>query len=423
MVDERTCSECGRGFQASPWSRGNQCPECAATAEKSPAVSLPPQSSPDENADTPRGWDFHPRTGDAEDIESVPVTEEQVPVSELGKTPVEAQPPTAGGTREIYSAALRDRRTKARTGASAEPPLPHHGGAGGRPPLFKDTGFWIVLAMGVMPLFINGIENPVYKLSGMIFFFALLWGGVFQGFVLRSTASLYLPLLAFFFTGVVGLFALLRLYALLPSAYMEMAHNGDRVVQLLGYVFQVGLCEELCKLIPVFLYLYVRRENATVEMAVLVGIFSGLGFAAFENIQYSEAMAMTAVNKVAMGGRYGGLRGALEGANLGVIQAMGVVLLRSISLVFVHAVLSGIGACLFVTGFFRGRRGAGYCVLALVIPAVLHGVNDWLNNIQTVLGGLTIAASFIFLYGYLGRIDSLIAAGRDEPGSGIAEEE
>ena len=67
---------------------------------------------------------------------------------------------------------------------------------------------------------------------------------------------------------------------------MGMAESDSSTISLLGYIFQVGLCEEVIKILPVFAYILVYRKKADPLKAVLIGIFSGLGFAAFENMTY-----------------------------------------------------------------------------------------------------------------------------------------
>jgi len=63
-----------------------------------------------------------------------------------------------------------------------------------------------------------------------------------------------------------------------------MQHSSSILVSLTGFVLQTGVMEELCKAITVLAYLLLKRKNAEPFTAILIGVFSGLGFAASENL-------------------------------------------------------------------------------------------------------------------------------------------
>ena len=78
--------------------------------------------------------------------------------------------------------------------------------------LFKDTMFWVVLVLGVLPLLIGTLSDTELQYLGMLFFFAMIWGGLFRSVVLKSNEKVTLPIAAFFFTGIVGIFLLLHVF-------------------------------------------------------------------------------------------------------------------------------------------------------------------------------------------------------------------
>ena len=112
-----------------------------------------------------------------------------------------------------------------------------------------------------------------------------------------------------------------------------MPDSPSVLLSLAGFIIQTGVLEELCKAIPVVAYLVIKRGNAEPFTAILIGVFSGLGFAASENLFYGEAA---------------------RGHAPGVLH----VLLRSLSTVLGHAVLSGIVAYFLVMAFLTKRRVA-----------------------------------------------------------------
>ena len=96
------------------------------------------------------------------------------------------------------------------------------------------------------------------------------------------------------------------------------------------------------------------------------------------------------------------------GAALGTYYAMVNVMLRSLSLVFCHAIWSGIFAYFVTTGFAAGSRLAAMFLIGLFVSAMLHGVYDWLTGIQMTFAALVVAGSFVLFYAYLTKLRLLI---------------
>ena len=265
----------------------------------------------------------------------------------------------------------------------------------------RDFVFWIVTALAIVPLLIATIERTEYQLTAFALFFAVLWGVMFKFLVIRSEVT-WIPLIAsLFFTGIVGMQLLLFSYrSVLPEAYTAMAFSQSGVTRLLGFVFQVGICEELIKIIPVVGYLAWKRKAADPIAAVLVGVFSGLGFAAFENMDYGERSVLQSAVLARNAG--------VAGAALGTYYAMVNVMLRSLSLVFCHAIWSGIFAYFVTTGFAAGSRLAAMFLIGLFVSAILHGAYDWLTGIQMTFAALVVAGSFVLFSAYLTKLRLLI---------------
>lgn len=265
----------------------------------------------------------------------------------------------------------------------------------------KDSVFWIVSALAVIPILIATISRLEYQLTAFALFFAILWGVVFKTVIIRSKVS-WKPLIAsLFFTGIVGIQLLLFFSeSVFPEVYISMASSKSGLTSLLGFIFQVGICEELVKIVPVVAYLLWKRKKADPIAAVLIGIFSGLGFAAFENMHYGE----NALSRTLFMTREAGYAGAVAGTYLAMVQ----VLLRSLSLVFCHAIWSGIFAYFITTGFAAGSRLAAMFIIGLSVSAVLHGAYDWLTGVQMTFAAFSIAGSFILFYAYLTKLKQLV---------------
>ena len=267
----------------------------------------------------------------------------------------------------------------------------------------KDVIFWAVTALAVVPLLISTIERTEYQLTAFALFFAVLWGVVFKLLVVRSSRP-WTPLIgSLLFTGCVGIPILLFGYrTVTPDAYLAMASSKSGVVSLAGFVIQVGVCEELVKIVPVIGYMTWKRKQADPIHAVLIGVFSGLGFAAFENMDYGWQAIVGSARQAYEDGVLGAARGTHT--------AMVLIMLRSLSLVFCHAVWSGIFAYFITTGFATGKRLPAMFVIGLAVSAVLHGVYDWLTMVQMTFATFVVAGSFVLFYSYLTKLRLLVGA-------------
>ncbi len=184
------------------------------------------------------------------------------------------------------------------------------------------------------------------------------------------------------FTGTVGIFMLLffQILAAMPRG-LWIGGRGlgvliFLVLKLIGYSYRcasdpdigfwgsffgftigVGLCEELCKALPIWYYLTNAKKTGW-RGACLVGLASGIGFGVSEGIMYSGDM-------------YNGIHGAQ------------IYLVRFLSCVSLHAMWSGSVALLMyknqdfldVEGFGGILAGIFYYLGAAMI---LHGLYDTL---------------------------------------------
>ena len=155
------------------------------------------------------------------------------------------------------------------------------------------------------------------------------------------------------------------------------------------------------------IYLAWKRNAASPLVAILVGIFSGLGFAAFENMSYGQSAIFRSAVLAKKAGQVG--------AAVGTRGAMINVMLRSLSLVFCHAIFSGIFAYFVTTGFAAKRRFVAMSAIGLGVSAVLHGAYDWLTGVQMTAATGVVVFSFVLFYSYLIKLRQLL-----EPDSSVA---
>ena len=124
----------------------------------------------------------------------------------------------------------------------------------------------------------------------------------------------------------------------------------------LGFTFGVGLCEELCKALPVAFYLS-GPEKRTLREVCLVGLASGVGFGVSEGITYSSEY-------------YNG------------IQDIWIYVIRFLSCVSLHAIWAGGVALLMYRNQdyleWSWEAALGFVVYYLLAAMILHGVYDTL---------------------------------------------
>ncbi|HQR08974.1 MAG TPA: PrsW family glutamic-type intramembrane protease [Gemmatales bacterium] len=90
----------------------------------------------------------------------------------------------------------------------------------------------------------------------------------------------------------------------------------------------------------------------------------------------------------------------------GIQMAMYMMTLRSLSLVFSHAIWTGIASYYIAFSVAHRRSFLVYFLAGLAISATLHGLYDWMLGIQVTLASMIIALSFFIFYGYLRVLNS-----------------
>lgn len=212
-------------------------------------------------------------------------------------------------------------------------------------------------------------------------------GGIFLLLVfqfLAFTAPLYF---GFRVRGIIGLILLILL--LIGLSYRcALDPEMSFIPSFLGFVFGVGLCEELVKAIPIVIYLK-NAEYSRWRVAMLVGLASGVGFGVSEGVMYS-------------GDYYNGLAGP------------SIYVVRFLSCVALHATWAGSVGLLMHTDSdtlfedFDFATAGMFIVKYLSIAMVLHGLYDVLLKMEAPWAALLVAiASFGWLAFLVHRSEKL----------------
>lgn len=258
--------------------------------------------------------------------------------------------------------------------------------------LARDKALWVVLLTCFIPLLTRMSPNDVQIVIFCVLS-ATLWAVFFKNFLLVDSGGWALPFSAMVFTGVTGVGFLLACYYLLPPVYMRMTQSADLLVSLSGFVIQVGACEELCKIAPALVYvLWQKGRGRPVHSrtVIVLAVFSAIGFSADENVDYARRAVLHATE-------------CAKHANpdvlvTGVKGAMVSYLFRSLALVFLHAVLSGIFACFLAIGAHTRRLWPVLFVFGLAASAGLHGVYDWMVARSLLGAAIVVWLTFVLFY-------------------------
>ncbi len=241
--------------------------------------------------------------------------------------------------------------------------------------------FWVVLVVAMMPLLLAafGFQSA----QGMILYFAFLWFFIFVRLFRLNlhggrSADVFLVIVLVIFFGL-GMFLPLMRYLLSPL--YSLIQVPFLPFRWLGFVLGVGVTEEMTKALPVFILLWIASRQGrrlSLQAALLLGVASGLAFAGFENIMYSEQF----------GARIFGM----------TFTQPDVVLSRLLMTPFLHSVWAGLVAfnlgLVHVSGPFRLGRAFAIAGPGLMLAALLHGSYDTLAA-SPVLAILVGAISYL----------------------------
>lgn len=247
-----------------------------------------------------------------------------------------------------------------------------------RKKLFKDNRFLILALIGLAPAFL--IKFTFF--SGITFYaialyFSSIWGLFYYYLFKTKQVNLKRTLFVFFLTQ----FLILLLFGLqvLPgiSHIYSLTESSSIFEQLIGYVFGVGLLEEIIKALPIYFIAKYSKEPLIPQTLVFYGLISGTGFGASEGVLYQ-----TGIN-----------------AQLDYDTAFFMNVARLTSLPFLHSIWSGIaGYFISFANLYPKYRKSLY-FLAIGIPAVLHGFYDvfgWnLIGLSVTLLGVILLVSYL----------------------------
>lgn len=165
-------------------------------------------------------------------------------------------------------------------------------------------------------------------------------------------------LLFHFYIGFGSVF--LWILKLIGLSYIAALHPGTPFIySLLGFTLGVGLCEEVCKALPLIAHFHGRRPWLSWQGACLWGLASGVGFGVAEGVHYSASY-------------YNGI----EPANAYVV--------RFVSCVALHAIWTAAAGIMVynqqatIQGTMARYEWFVPILIMVAVPMILHGLYDTL---------------------------------------------
>jgi protease PrsW len=260
--------------------------------------------------------------------------------------------------------------------------------------LYSSNTVKILLFFGLFPLVIGLVANPVNLeqtawLLGI--YYASIWGVVLYNLIKPAWFSWRETLKCVFFTAIVGipLLLLIQKFPLFQLLYAAAESNLGIIPQLIGFILGVGVLEEICKALPVYLFLLRPRKLNEPLTGAFYGAMSGLGFAIAEGGSYSILYAFNLARGQSGFGSY--------------ILANTI---RFVSLPLFHAILAGIVGYFLGLAAINRSRQLPIMFIGVALAAVLHGSYNTFSN--GVLGLVIIGFTILLFVAYLRRSQQMV---------------
>jgi RsiW-degrading membrane proteinase PrsW (M82 family) len=240
---------------------------------------------------------------------------------------------------------------------------------------------WLAL-LGLTPAFLIRFFSPVPFITFYVIslYFSIIWG-LFFFYFFKTPQIKTKTTIALFFILQVFVFLIWDILRLPEWPCINLLYNFTEshsfIVRLIGFIFGVGLLEEVVKAIPLLLIVWRTKEPYIPQSLVFYGLMSGIAFGVFEGVQYQMMINVQ-----------------LDYAN-----AFFMNVARLTSLPFLHAVWTAIAGYFIAFARLYPKYRLSLYFLAIGIPSVIHGLYDTLG--WNILGLLLMLMSVVLLMAYL----------------------
>jgi RsiW-degrading membrane proteinase PrsW (M82 family) len=255
--------------------------------------------------------------------------------------------------------------------------------------ILKSPVFRFLCLFALTPLAIQVLGTYGSILNGLAIWSGVLWAlllfRLFGGRELRFSWAV--GVLLFTFLVMLPLF---QVYIAVPPHLTEwLIKSRFFLVRCFGYVFGVGVREELCKAVPLVALAVLWAGMKNPVNGLVLGMMSGVGFAASENVYY---VLVTLNNAIAETRRSGDFSSFVVPVFNNVVRMM--------TGPFGHGCYTGIfGYFISLAAADRARRVPLFLV-GLAVASVVHGSYDAFVELSVLLGVAVKAFAFFLLMTY-----------------------
>lgn len=235
------------------------------------------------------------------------------------------------------------------------------------------------LGLSVIMLFPVGGYLAFYVIS---LYFALIWG-LFFAYFFRTRQVSWKTTASTFFLTQAGVFVIFS--GLNRLNFFYIFTHAPFPFSVIGFILDVGVTEELAKMLPLLIIERRAREPLLPQTMVYYGLMAGIAFGVFEGVEYQTSVNMQA----------------------DYVTAFVLNIARLTSLPFLHAIWCGMaGYFVGMAGLYPRYRKVLY-TLALAIPATLHGLYDTFASVSYLVSLGIGFLSVLLLMAYLRKSSSL----------------
>ncbi len=269
-------------------------------------------------------------------------------------------------------------------------------------PGWKQGSRLLVIAYGLLPSLFVVLFSATTNLSAPGWAYSLaiapLWAVAFWLLIRPGPIT---KLIAWLAVGIVA--AVILLLPVLTLPWENALDRTSAIHNLLPWIYGVGIAEEVTKALPILiaalLLRWIWKITLDVRIWMFLGTIAGLAFGVRESVQYTASYLM-------QDNHSGGLAVPL--------------ILTFAQRVFVdgfqHAVWAGIAAFFIGMGVNYRRRRIPLIAFGILLPAVLHGLNDWSTQLASHWLWIVMEAiSMLLFIGYTMSAASIERQVRDTP--------
>ncbi len=221
--------------------------------------------------------------------------------------------------------------------------------------LFKDKKLLYLAAIGLAPAFlIRFTFSSYFTFYAIALYFSVIWAIFFFYLFKTKQVETRKTILIFFLSQASALLLIWAQKLPVISSFYSMIESNSFFVKYFGFVAGVGVFEELTKALPLFFLMRNAKEPIIPQTLVFYGLMSGIGFGVFEGVLYQTSLNST----------------------LAYNDAFFMNIARLTSLPFLHAIWCGIAGYFIAFANLYPLFRRGLLVLAIAIPALLHGSYD-----------------------------------------------